>query len=230
MATVSDALSDVDFGDFIDALWDGGWYQYVFPFLLVYAVVFTILNYIELFEDKKPVRVIIALVFALFAIAFPITGDGDCVGRGCGETLGDLMMALFPGVSAFVVAILALYIIAGMLGVDLADFLGTGEKPNVISYVLIGLGVLVVIYYFAMGFGWGGFGDSGGIWGDIEDFFSDPFLYIIILAGLFFWWISRDELTQEQKDARRAQRREDRENLRKLRMEEQDRRRNRRGA
>ena len=57
MATVSDALSDVDFGDFIDALWDGGWYQYVFPFLLVYAVVFTILNYIELFEDKKPVRI-----------------------------------------------------------------------------------------------------------------------------------------------------------------------------
>ncbi|NCC71168.1 hypothetical protein EOM09_06310, partial [bacterium] len=122
MVTVEEALANVDFRSFLQALYDGGWYHYIFPFMLVYAIVYTILNYVDVFKDRKPVKVIIALVFGLFAVAFPITGEGDCF--GCQKTLADFMMALFPGVTAFSIAILALYIVAATLGVDLNAFFG----------------------------------------------------------------------------------------------------------
>ena len=73
--TISDFLREFDFRDLFYDLDRYGWFQYVFPFLLVYAVVFTILNNVDLFEGKKPVKVLVALTFALFAVAFPIS-DG----------------------------------------------------------------------------------------------------------------------------------------------------------
>lgn len=208
MGAVSDFFADIRFNEFIEALWVGGWYHYIFPFMLVYAIVFTILNYVDLFKDKKPVKVIIALIIAIFSISFPITGDGDsCIGRFCGQTLGDLMMALFPGVTAFAVGILALYIVAAMLGVDLIEILGSSRRDrNTIRWILGGIGLLVVAYYYARGFGWGGFGSRGGWWGDFESFITDPFLLIIILFALFFIWISSDEEDEEKKKRKKEER------------------------
>lgn len=191
-------LGNLDFRNLLIDLEQYGWFQYVFPFLLVYAIVFTILNQVKLFEERKSVRIIIALVIALFAIAFPITGDAVSCGIGGGgttcQTLGDFMMALFPGVTAFTMGILALYIVAAMLGVDLMKFF-EGEKENKwIKYILGGLGVFVVVFYYAKGFGWTGLEGSF-----IADIFSDPLLYIIILFGVIFYMITKEELTEEQK-------------------------------
>lgn len=201
MASLSDELSDIEFDEFIDALYDGGWFDFVFPFMLVYAVVLTILNKVEIFEDKKAVRVIIALVLALFSIAFPINGDFDScnVGHysnGC-ETLGSLMMTLFPGVSAFAMGVLALYIVVAMMGIDLMEFFSPEDKDNNkwIKYILGAIGLFVVVYYYARGFGWDGFdsGDSGDwLWGD-DGLLRDPFLYMVIVFGAVFFWISTDD-------------------------------------
>ncbi len=198
MGTISDMLSSLDFSNFIFSLQQGGWFDFVFPFMLVYAVVFTILNNVGLFKDKKAVKVIIALVFALFAIAFPITDNTSCgfigtnyqsgVVSGC--TLGALMMTLFPGVTAFAFGILALYIVIAMLGVDLTKFFGDdNDKNNYLKWILGFLGLIVVLYYYALGFGWDGFSSSG----ELNAFFTDPFLYILILFGVFFWWVTKDE-------------------------------------
>ncbi len=182
VSTVSDWMGDLDFRSFFDSLEQGGWFEYVFPFMLVYAIVFTIMNQVSLFKDKKSIKVIIALVFALFSVAFPISESG--------ETLGFLMSKLFPGVTAFTMGILALYIVVAMLGVDLMEFFGKdNDNNNYLKWVLGGLGLIVVVYYYALGFGWSGFDGSS----DIEDFFRDPSLYILILFGLFFWWVTKDE-------------------------------------
>lgn len=200
MSSLSDWLGDFDFYyDLIDPLIENGWYAYLFPFLLVYAIVLTILTNVPMFRDHKPVRVIIALVFALFAIAFPIS-DGDCdtyygggfISSGC--TLGDFMMVLFPGVTAFTIGILALYIVAAMMGLNLMEFFGNNDKDNWVKYILGGLGVLVVVYYYAKGFGWDGF---EGSW--LEDFFTDPLLYILIVFGLVFWMITKEEPSAHEK-------------------------------
>ena len=206
MGRVSDFFSDIDFGEFIGALYDNGWYEVVFPFMLVYAVVFTILNQVAIFEDKKPVKVIVALVFAFFSVTFPIAEGPISCGFGAGSTtlhsdisLGDFMACLFPGVTAFTMVVLALYIVAAMLGVDLADFFGDGKKPNKITYILGAIGVFVVGYYYARGFGWDGFeGSDNWLWGDNGVLF-DPFLYVLIVFVGFFYWVTKDDTTPTEK-------------------------------
>ena len=193
MSAVADFFDNIEFYDVIDILVEGGWYHYLFPFLLVYAIVLTILNRAKIFEKSKPTRVIIALVFALFSIAFPIT-DSNCYASGYsgitpGCTLGDFMVVLFPGVTAFTIGVLALYIVAAMMGVDLMRILGDDEnKQQVMKYVLGVLGALVVIYYYAKGFGWEGLNSNFWLW----ELLQDPFLYIIIIFGLVFFWVSKD--------------------------------------
>ena len=58
---------------FISALGTGGWIEFFFPFLLIYAIVLTIMTKVEVFKENKATRVIIALVFALFSVVFPVT-------------------------------------------------------------------------------------------------------------------------------------------------------------
>ena len=219
MGTLSEMLGDMDIQSFFQTLFDGGWYDFVFPFLMVYAIVFTILPNIKIFSDdgpedanktnKKPIRIIIALIFAFFAIAFPISGDvascgiatgpGGGVGSDSCQTLGGLMMTLFPGVTAFSFGVLGLYIVAGMLGLDLNNIIKIGKgndaKP-IVTYVIGGLGALIVVYYYARGFGWDGFGVIGDWW--IWELLGDPALLMLIIFGFLFYWISKDETNSSE--------------------------------
>ena len=182
MGEVSDFFADIQFEDVIDGLIDGGWYDFLFPFLLVYAIVFTILNKADIFSGNKAVRVLIAAIFGLFAVAFPISDEG--------YTLGEFMMVLFPGVTAFTIGVLALYIVTAMLGVDLMDILGNKNSDNqLMKYILGGLGVIVVVYYYAKGFGWLGLDDDFWLWRLLED----PFLYVLLAFVGLFWWVSKDD-------------------------------------
>jgi hypothetical protein len=201
MGVLSDWISDVDFFEGINLLVDGGFYHYLFPFLLVYAIVLTIMNRAEIFKDNKAVRVIIALVFGLFSVSFPIT-DNNCAGQdianvasyGC--TLGDFMIVLFPGVTAFTIGILALYIVAAMLGVDLISLLGKDEKnQQIMKYILGALGLIVVVYYYAKGFGFINDGFDSNNW--FFQLLRDPLLYIIIVFGAIFYWISAEDKPSE---------------------------------
>ncbi len=197
MASISNWLSEVDFYGFLFNLEQNDWFAYVFPFLIVYTVIFAVLGKVDLFKDKKSAKVVIALVFSLFAIAFPISDESSCGIYGGGHalngdcSLGDLMMSLFPGVTVFSVGILGLYLVAAMLGVDLMKILGEDENDQkIIRLVLGAVGLIIVIYYFARGFGWSGFGGTGG---GIEEFFTDPLLYMIIVFGLFFYYVGKDD-------------------------------------
>lgn len=191
MGQISDFFNSVNFNDIINPLIYGGWYQYLFPFLLVYAVVLTILNRVEVLKDNKATRVIVAFVFGLFSIAFPISNDG--------RTLGEFLMVLFPGVTAFTMGVLALYIVAAMLGVDLIKLLGeSDEQKKTMRLILGGLGILVVAYYYAKGFGWYGL-DNSNFW--LWQLLSDPLLWIIIVFGVIFYWISSEDNSSRNSEA-----------------------------
>lgn len=194
MGFLSDKLSQLDFSELLQVFYTQGWFQFVFPFLLMYAIVFTILNQTNLFK-RKAIRVMIALIFSLFAIAFPVTGSGEfcatnSMGTSCGNTLGHLMMSLFPGVGMIAIIILCLYIVAGLLGVDLMNFLG--ENNPLLRWILGALALLVLIYFLGSGLNWWNTSGSSGSW-SIWELFKDPLLYVLILFGLFMWWISRDD-------------------------------------
>ena len=188
---ILDSISSIDFQRFINSLLEGGWVEFFFPFLLIYAIVLTIMNRAEVFKGNKATRVIIALVFALFSVSFPVSQNctintsphlGYC-------TLGSYMSALFPGVSLFAIAILCLYIIAALLGRDLTTFFG---KDNPLAvYILGGIGVLIVLWQWGSAF----FNLDGGGVGDnwIIRLIQDPILYILILFIALFWWISKED-------------------------------------
>jgi len=202
MGAISDFFADAEIGTFFDTLTYNGWYQYIFPFLLVYVLVFTALGQVDLFKNKKPVRVIISVIFALFAIAFPISDScpsyigPSIAGGGC--SLGDLMSGLFPGVSAFTLGILALYIIAGLLGVDLMDLLGkTKKEKQIMKYVLGVAGILFVVYYFGVGFGW--WQDLDSLWW-LGEILKDPMLYILVVFGIVFYWINKEDSDEKPED------------------------------
>lgn len=204
MSTISDFIADADLRSFFFDLADAGWFHYVFPFLLVYALVLTILNRVEIFQKNKAVRIVIAAIFGIFAIAFPIS-EGPCgspiagnfgITNGC--TIGDLMISLFPGVTAFSIGILALYIVAAMLGVDLMSFLGKDESnQQVMRYILGFIGLIFVIFYFGLGYGWWDNFNSN-FW--LFEILRDPLLYIIIIFALLFFWISGEDGDSSRKD------------------------------
>lgn len=187
---ISDYLADVNFESFIDIMKDGDWFKYFFAFLLIYAIVFTILEKVKIFKDeegksnKKAVRIIIAFIFSLFAVAFPVNDNGDF--------LGDVIATLFPGVGVFAMGILGLYIVAAMMDADLFSFLdGTDNKYNkYIKWVLGGIGTLWVVYYFGSGMGY--WEDDSLTNNFLVDILKDPFLIIIVIVVLLFYWINSD--------------------------------------
>lgn len=187
-----DRLSDVGFEELIRTLGTGGWIEFFFPFLLIYAIVLTVMSRAKVFDGNKATRVIIALVFALFSVVFPVTDtcniDSEFVDNMGYCTLGTYMSALFPGVSLFAICILCLYIIAALLGKDLTEFI---DGSPVILYVLGGLGALVVGWQWASAFFEFGSGSTSDFW--LVQLLQDPVLYVFLLFMLLFWWISKED-------------------------------------
>ena len=179
------AIASADFDGILIALDQGGWIYYIFPLLLVYALLFTILEKVELFRGKKPIKVIISFIMAFFAATFSIPLGSD-------PMLGTLMRHIFPGVTAFSIAILALYIVGAMLGVDITKFFGDGEDNNkYIMYILGGLGAILVGYFIFVGFGVD-FRDN-----IIVRILRDPLVWIIVGFGLLMKWITSDSESEE---------------------------------
>lgn len=186
MSAVTDFLGEIgeSFYSIVTDMQSNGWLEFLFPFLLIYALVFTVTEKIDLVRTKKGVRVIIALTVSLFSIAYPITEGG--------QTIGGLMNSLFPGISAFSIGIIALYIIAGLAGVDLmALFSKDNQDTPYMRYIIGGLGVLFVLFYFARGFGW--ISDGSELYNNwLIDFIFDPVLLMLVIFGLLMWWINTD--------------------------------------
>ncbi len=183
---VTDFLSSLDFTSIVGTFNTYGWTNIFFPFLLIYAIVFTILDNVEIFKggNKKKIRIVIALIFAIISVAFPINDNND--------TIGDLISVLFPGVGAITMGILGLYIVAGMMGKDLLGFLDDPEHNKWVKYVLGGVGALFVLFYFGKGMGW----FSSSI---TDNFFVrlilDPGLWILVILFLLFRWVTDDGST-----------------------------------
>ena len=201
---IQEALSEADFLSFIDALKTGDWFNVIFPFMLIYIIIFSVLKNIKLFENKG-VRIVISVIISLFSVAFEIPNSG-------GITLGDFMAELFPGITIVGIAILGLYILLGLFGFKTdswtALLYGKGKngeneiKP--LGYVFLVISVFVVGYHF---FSAAGYLDESGSDGTIGEYLGDPTLWIIIVFGLLFFFLSSDTNGEsaEEKRARKAQ-------------------------
>ena len=110
-STLVDSFRKMDFFEIRDTLRDESYTDVLFPFLLIYALIYTALTKIKLFQNKsgnpnKPVITIISLTFSWFATAYEISP---------GYSMGKLLSLMFPNISALTIGILTLYIVGAML-------------------------------------------------------------------------------------------------------------------
>lgn len=150
MASITEWFYEFQPKEFLNTLVSGQYYEYLFPFLLIYAVFYTVLGSkkISLFQKNSIVNkaavFIISFSVSLFSIYFELPS---------GYTIGKLLMIMFPNISTISVVILSLYILGGMMGKNF--FNGAFDKRTssfgVIAIAGISLGL--VIFYIGIAFG-----------------------------------------------------------------------------
>lgn len=121
-------------GDLLAKWEELGFFSYLLPFLLIFALVFGILTKVQIFKDNKIVNGIIALAVAFMALQFSFVPM--------------FFAQIFPRVGIGLVIILAIIVVAGLF-ID--------PKSKMINYFLLGIGVLitgVIIVQSAGELGW----------------------------------------------------------------------------
>jgi hypothetical protein len=120
------------FGAFLDSLAQMGFFSYVLPFLLLFALIYGILLRVKIFKDKNSINGLIALAVALLALQFDIVPI--------------FFSEIFPRLGIGLAIILVILILLGLF------------LPNQawVGYVLFGISaltILVILYQSAQGFG-----------------------------------------------------------------------------
>ena len=126
-------------GDMLNQWAAAGFFSYLLPFLLIFALVYGILSSMQLFKDNRAVDAIVALVVGLLALQF--------------DFVPVFFAAVFPRMAVGLAIILVLLILAGFF-VD--------PTKGGIMYTLLGIGVIVTIIVLVQTAG--SIGWSGGQW------------------------------------------------------------------
>ncbi|MAE13813.1 hypothetical protein CMO92_04565 [Candidatus Woesearchaeota archaeon] len=162
------------------------------PFLLIFVVVYAVLQKVKIFgteKDKnKPYSVTIALVLALAVVIPHITGRYPP-----GKDVVEIMNSALPNISLFLVAILCLLIILGLLG-DEVNIAG----GSLASWAVL-ISLLAVVVIFGGAAGWFG---TGFPWG--MNFLRDPdtqaLVTVILVFGIIIYFITHEPDDSKKED------------------------------
>lgn len=115
-----------------------GFFDYILPFLLIFAVLNGLLNQTKLFQDNKSINTIISLSVALMSLQFGF--------------LSTFLAEIFPRLGIGLVIILVIIIIMGLFM----------PAEGWMTYILFGIGAIilaVILVQTAGALGW-----AGGYW------------------------------------------------------------------
>ncbi len=149
--TVAEIFRELDFYELHEIFLNSNYYEILFPFLLSYAVLFSVLPRMKVFQNKhsgepyKAVVVLVSLIVSFFAVSFDISP---------GHTLGSLLMVMFPNISALTIGILVLYIVAALFGKNFFQGMFSREHGAYLYLAVgvIGLGSVIFYVGIALGF------------------------------------------------------------------------------
>ena len=120
-------MQSYSFQRVMDQLTDLGLFDFILPFLLIFAVIFGVLSYMKMFGDSRGVNVLIALVIGLLAV------------RWSGYT--DFLKVISPKLGIGLVILLILIILIGL-------FVPRGAKA-VVGWILISIGFIIFLVIMA---------------------------------------------------------------------------------
>jgi len=124
-----------EIGNFLSQWEQIGFFNYILPFLLLFALIFGLLTKMNVFKDNKGVNAIIAIVVSLMALQFELVP----------RFFSEIFPRLGVGLALILVAII-------LLGIFIPN-----ERWSTYLFFAIGAIILVVIFFTTSeAVGWGG--------------------------------------------------------------------------
>ncbi|MBW2981088.1 hypothetical protein KY360_06755 [Candidatus Woesearchaeota archaeon] len=164
---------------FVSTLEAWGLTDVMLPFLLIFVIIFAVLEKSKLFgEEKRNINTVIALVFSLLVVIPHVTNRYPA-----GMDVVDILNTALPAVSIVVVAILMLLVLIGIFGHEKV-FLGM-TAPGWITFVSI----MIILLIFGNAAGW--WGSGWEVW--LNRYFGSDAIAIIIMLlvfGVIIAWIT----------------------------------------
>lgn len=160
----------VTFQEFLFYLRDVGVLEVLLPFILIFTVIFAILQKVQVLGDKsKRYNVMIALVIALSVVFQHILypSQNDAV---------NLLSRVFPTTAIFIIATLTLFLLLGLWGATPNWKKGSGGIVTIIA-------IIIIIGIFTYAAGWWGAGTTLPSW---LSWLSDPGTISVIIIVLVF--------------------------------------------
>lgn len=126
------------FGNFLYQLESLGFFSYVLPFLIIFALVFGVLSRMNLFgvQNNKKIYAIISLAVSLLALQFGVVSQ--------------FFSDIFPRLGIWLAVILVMFIIMG--------FFNPTKQWSTGLMILLGIVILGIILYQTFGLSWYSFG------------------------------------------------------------------------
>ena len=141
------------------SLWEQyGFFAYILPFLLIFALIFGVLERTQIFKDNKSISGIIAFVVGLMALQFDIVPQ--------------FFSEIFPRLGVGLAVLLVVLILAGL-------FIDPSKAS--IGYTLLGVGVIiavVVLVTTAGSLGW----SSAWWWSDNWPMVAGVILILLVIG------------------------------------------------
>jgi hypothetical protein len=148
-----------EIGEMLQVWENAGFFAYLLPFLLIFALVYAILMRINVFKDSKAIPAIIALAVGLMALQF--------------DFVPIFFSEIFPRLGVGLAILLCVLILAGIF-ID--------PEKSVFTWILLGIGALILIVVLiqtADVLNW----SAGWWWADNWELVAGA-VFILILIGI----------------------------------------------
>jgi hypothetical protein len=169
----------MEFVEFFRRLENLGMTDALLPFLLIFTVIFAVLQKSNILgEGKRNFNVIVSTVISLMVVIPHVTGSYPA-----NRDVIDIMNGALPQISIVVVAILMALLLIGILGGE-AKWMG-GSLSGVIALIAFA----VVVYVFGAEAGWWANYPRDWRWWGSD---TSSVVLIILVFAIVIWYITRE--------------------------------------
>ena len=170
----------MDFVQFVGKLESFGLTDALLPFLLIFTLIFAILQKVQIFgKEKKNINVIVALVIGLMVVIPHVTQSYPP-----GKDVVEIINNAIPNVSIIIVAIIMVLILIGVFGTEL-DIAGS----SLAGWVAF-LSFLVVGFIFGRSAGWFTYLPNWLGW--LDDPETQALVVILLVFGVLIFFVTKE--------------------------------------